>query len=218
MTDPPSTYDAAPGLRERKKLHTREAIAASALELFARQGFEQTTLRQVAEASDVAQRTVSLHYPVKEQLAFPHAEQWIANLARALDERPSHVSALEALRGWIESELPQWWEHNRERRIAQRVVESSHALLAYQQYLLAEVGRLIAGAIASDMQRPPDDIEPRLAAAATVAILGLLGEYELRDERAPTLAAYQSAILLSVDRAIAFVAAGTAALVELESG
>ena len=47
---------AAEGLRERKRRQTRERIAQAAMTLFLDQGFEATTIDQIAEAADVSKR------------------------------------------------------------------------------------------------------------------------------------------------------------------
>ncbi|WP_029384736.1 helix-turn-helix domain-containing protein, partial [Streptomyces leeuwenhoekii] len=46
-----------PGLRERKKRRTRDALLRAALELFTARGYERTTVDDIAEAADVSQRT-----------------------------------------------------------------------------------------------------------------------------------------------------------------
>ena len=51
--------EATAGLRERKRVRTRRAIADGPLELFARQGFHATTIPQIADAAEVSPRTVS---------------------------------------------------------------------------------------------------------------------------------------------------------------
>ena len=56
------------GLRERKKLRTRAALRASAFELFRRQGYDETTVAQIAEAADVSQTTFFRYFPSKEAL------------------------------------------------------------------------------------------------------------------------------------------------------
>ena len=46
------------GLRQRKKQQTREAIANAAVELFATQGFHQTTIREIALGPPTQERRV----------------------------------------------------------------------------------------------------------------------------------------------------------------
>jgi AcrR family transcriptional regulator len=68
------------GLRERKKAQTRAAIAASAAELFARNGFRAVTMIEVAEAAEVSEQTVYNHFPTKESLVFDRAHELRAAL------------------------------------------------------------------------------------------------------------------------------------------
>jgi len=59
---------AAEGRRERRKRELRGRIYESARELFLRQGFEATTVAQIAEAADVAQATFFNHFASKQAL------------------------------------------------------------------------------------------------------------------------------------------------------
>jgi AcrR family transcriptional regulator len=56
------------GLRERKKLRTRSTLRASAFELFRKQGYDETTVAEIAEAADVSQTTFFRYFPSKEAL------------------------------------------------------------------------------------------------------------------------------------------------------
>ena len=89
------------GLRERKRERTRQAIADAALDLFARQGFHETTIPQIAEAADVSPRTVSGYFPAKEDLAFPDADERIGALEERLRSRAPGETAADALRAWL---------------------------------------------------------------------------------------------------------------------
>src|ERR1700704_3114418 len=90
-----------PDRRERKKQRTRLAIQAAAFELFAERGYRQTTISAIADRADVAPRTVTVHFPTKEELLF-HAEPFtLESLVAALDARGPQQSALDALRDWM---------------------------------------------------------------------------------------------------------------------
>jgi AcrR family transcriptional regulator len=81
-----SSVTVAEGLRERKRRITRQTIAREALELFARQGYADTTIPQIAEASGVSPRTVSAYFPHKEDLAFPDSDEAFGRLEAAFGD------------------------------------------------------------------------------------------------------------------------------------
>src|SRR5260370_6960968 len=90
-----------PGLRERKKLRTRETITRAAHELFAQRGYHATTLPDIAEAADVSTRTIFAYFPSKEDILFSDFAVMKEALAQALAERPEGQDALETVRQFI---------------------------------------------------------------------------------------------------------------------
>src|SRR5438270_3777638 len=60
----------ARGLRERKKLKTKEAIQREALRLFQEQGYDETTVEQIAEAVEISPSTFFNYFPTKENVVF----------------------------------------------------------------------------------------------------------------------------------------------------
>src|SRR6476620_11853768 len=93
------------GLRERKKLRTREAIATVALDLFAERGYQQTTVAEIAEAAEVSKATLFAYFPSKEEIVFSETAPLREDLLRELRERPSGLSALETLRAFAAAHL-----------------------------------------------------------------------------------------------------------------
>ncbi|GAA2708101.1 MULTISPECIES: TetR family transcriptional regulator [Streptomyces] len=86
------------GLRESKKQETRQLISDVATGLFLAQGFERTTIAEIAAAARVAKKTVTNYFPRKEDLALDHQDAFIASLAGTVTGRRAGESALAALR------------------------------------------------------------------------------------------------------------------------
>jgi AcrR family transcriptional regulator len=74
-------------LRARKKQRTREHIALTAARLFAEQGFDRTTIAEIARAADVSEQTVYNYFPTKEQLVFDEDAAFEARLVSMVRER-----------------------------------------------------------------------------------------------------------------------------------
>lgn len=76
------------GLREVKALRTRAAIVDAALDLFERQGYEQTTMEQIAEAAEVGISTLYRYFPSKDLIVLHPIMSETGAIARSLAARP----------------------------------------------------------------------------------------------------------------------------------
>ncbi|MFF7973452.1 TetR family transcriptional regulator [Streptomyces sp. NPDC007905] len=159
-------------LRERKKQRTRDALLRSALELFTTQGYERTTVDEIAQAVDVSQRTFFRYFAGKEDVAFSVQEMTEAHFVAAVRARPAHEAPMEALRqavleGWdairetVESAVPVELYLR-----MYRTIESTPALLAAHLRRSAAteetIARLLAEREGVDVDADP---RPRLAVA-----------------------------------------------------
>ena len=88
----------APGLRERHKQETRQAISDTATQMFVARGFDEVTIAQVADAAGVAKMTVTNYFPRKEDLVFDRAEAVERHLADVIAARAPGESMLAAIR------------------------------------------------------------------------------------------------------------------------
>ncbi|GAA2646163.1 TetR/AcrR family transcriptional regulator [Streptomyces lunalinharesii] len=163
------------GLREAKKQETRQLISDHATRLFQRQGFEATTITEIATAARVAKKTVTNYFARKEDLALDHHEEFTASLARAVDARKPGESALAAVRRAFDTAL-------RERDPVAgfagpafaRMVADSPTLTARLRELHEQREHALAEALAAATGAPADDVLPRAAAAQLASALRLL--------------------------------------------
>jgi AcrR family transcriptional regulator len=89
------------GLRERKKQKTRDSIQRTALRLFEKQGYEQTTIEQIAAAVEISPSTFFNYFPTKEDVVLYDAYDPLAIrmfLERPKDE-PVNVGIRQVLEG-----------------------------------------------------------------------------------------------------------------------
>jgi AcrR family transcriptional regulator len=83
-------------LRERKRERTRQALVDAAMELFERDGYEQTTVADIAAAAEIGTRTFFSYFASKEELLFPESDARLraavdAIAARGPDDGPAEV-------------------------------------------------------------------------------------------------------------------------------
>jgi AcrR family transcriptional regulator len=85
------------GLRETKKLQTRQAIAAAAMGLFVTRGFDRVTVAEIARAAEVSEKTVFNYFPTKEDIFFDEVPERLEALTDAVRRRASEQSLIDAM-------------------------------------------------------------------------------------------------------------------------
>lgn len=162
------------GLRQRKKLRTRQLIADTALRLFAERGFEGVPVAEIAREAEVSEATLFNYFPTKEDLVYQGMEVFEADLLAALRNRPDGEPILAAFgrfalqpRGLITAEDEAAIRHLTE---VSKMISSSPALLAREQQVFARYTASLAALIAEDTGAEADDLRPWAAAHALMGI------------------------------------------------
>jgi AcrR family transcriptional regulator len=194
----------SPGLRERKKQKTRDAIIKVALELFAERGYEQTTIAEIAEAAEVSPRTIFAYFPSKEDILFCDVPEIQERFARALEHRAEGVTALDALRDIIAESL----DLGPNELLRKRIVAHDETLRRSERARQAPFEQLMVEAIAKDLGAGPDDIRPQMVSAALVAAFSAIRDRDL----APSESFSSEQTMAVIDEVIGFISAGLEAL------
>ncbi|WP_121747573.1 TetR/AcrR family transcriptional regulator [Streptomyces sp. E2N166] len=156
----------APGLRETKKRETRQLISDHATRLFIEQGFERTTIAEIADAARVAKKTVTNYFPRKEDLALDHQDQFVAALADTVTAREPGETPLAALRrAFMASVAAQDPVAGFAGPAFTRMIADSPTLTSCLRGLHDRREEALAAALAGATAASPDDITPRTAAA-----------------------------------------------------
>jgi AcrR family transcriptional regulator len=188
------------GLRERKKVQTRQLIADTAWRLFADRGFERVTVAEVAREAQVAVATVFNYFPTKEELFFSRLEAFGAGLVEAVAGRAPGEPALAAFRrqllgaGGLLAQVEAGDDQALERlRTMNRVIADSPALRAREQQAFADTAAALADRLAADTGADSGDLDAQVVANALVgvqrALVGYTRRRVLADEQPANLAA-----------------------------
>jgi AcrR family transcriptional regulator len=196
-----------PGLRERKKQRTRDAIVREAFALFRARGFDATTVAEIAEAADIAPRTFFAYFETKEAVVFHDFEEVRERFARRLHERGEGETTFDALRAWVADWLDQPGVLVRDERARRELIRATPALQVRERANAAVFERLVADGVAADLGLPPDALRPRLVAAAAAAALAALAEVGT-----PRGGIDKARAMAVVDEALAFLEGGLKAL------
>ncbi|MHB1598803.1 MAG: TetR/AcrR family transcriptional regulator [Acidimicrobiales bacterium] len=95
----------ATGRRERNKQRTREAIVGAARQLFAAKGFDSTTVAEISDAADVAERTFFRYFQSKYDLLLQDIVLLVDECERAIAARPPDEPPLAAILAGTEAVL-----------------------------------------------------------------------------------------------------------------
>jgi len=156
-----------PGLRDRKKEMTRQAISNVATRLFVECGFDNVSVAEIADEANVARKTVFNYFPRKEDLVFDREEEVRALVRDAIAGRgrQSPVAAFQALmRTLLESQHPLLRIYERPIQFWRMVAESS-VLTARARELQVTLADDLAEMLSGAVGRTRSDPEARLAAA-----------------------------------------------------
>ena len=157
------------GLRERKKARTRAAIQRHALRLFREQGYEATTVSQIADAVEISESTFFRYFPTKEAVVlWDEFDPIIEDVLRA---QPPEMTPIQALRAAFKQVLT-GISQEQQAEVAERMalVLSVPELRATVLNQFVGTIRQVADMVAQRAGRSPDDFAVRALAGAVIGV------------------------------------------------
>jgi AcrR family transcriptional regulator len=153
------------GLRERKKIKTRQTIRREALRLIDENGYAATTVEQIADAAEVSPSTFFRYFPSKESLLL--ADDLDPLILAAFETQPPELSPTQAIRRAYEdviARLPaeQLEFENTRQRLMFSIPELKAAM--YDEYY--RTVNVMAELIGRRIGRPANDFEVRVFVGA----------------------------------------------------
>jgi AcrR family transcriptional regulator len=196
------------GLRERKKARTREALHEAAMDLFSRQGFDGTTVEEIAATCEMSPRTFFRYFPTKEDVLFGDFEQRSTALVETLAAQPVDLTPLAAIHAAMRT-IARTYSEERDVLVARAaIVQGSPGLRAYKvEHQRGWDEALVAG-LDRRSQAAEDALSPderRLLTSVSMAAFRAAFETWLEEPDQPDLVAL-------VDRAFERVSGGLALL------
>ena len=162
MTEP------EPDWRQRKKTATRDRILASALRLFRAQGYEATTVDQIAAAAGVSHMTFFRYFPSKEDVAL--SDSYDPLIASHLAQTPAAWPLIQRIRAVLVHGLRQIYDTDRDTLLAQNKLIVSTPVLRERLWAhQIATQQLILQALEADQDDQPPSFQDRVTVAACLA-------------------------------------------------
>ena len=161
-------------------------LREAALELYVAQGYEQTTVAEIAERAGVTARTFFRHFADKREVLFGGSEELQARMTAAVDAAPPEAGPLDAVAAALDAAAGMiGGDHQRSKR-RQAVLMANPELRERELMKMARLGDAVTQALGG---RGVAEAEARLAAEAGIAVFRIGFERWVAGPRAEDLAA-----------------------------
>lgn len=175
------------GLRERNKRERRRRLEDVAIELFERDGFDKTTIEQIATAAGLAPRTFFSYFATKDDLVLADYTDRLDRILDELDRRPVDEPAWDALRASFAIVAADYQAEAERLRRRFTIMATNPSVFARSLQLQAGWEQALAERLATRLDSDADDLTPRLLAAAALAIMRASLQHWLTGRRASPL-------------------------------
>ncbi|MEU6671285.1 TetR family transcriptional regulator [Streptomyces sp. NPDC046727] len=155
------------GLRERKKIKTREAIRAATYALIEEQGYDATTIDQIADRAEVSPSTVFRYFPTKEDIVL--TDEYDPLILEEIRQRPLEEPWPETIRYVLRRAVQLGVEEDaRVSRLRTHLMVQVPAVRSRMMESMSVTGRMLCQAIGERTGRDPESLEVRVYAMSLI--------------------------------------------------
>lgn len=200
-----TTVDSAePGLRERKKAATRQALHEAAVRLAVAHGADNFTVEAVADEAGVSRRTFSNYFANKEEALFHGDHRRMATLIDLIRARPAAEDAWTALSAAAMGFYDQMGTLDPQWVVQTRLLRGHPSLLVQQVRLFATLESELAAAVAGrrGAESDPTGLRARLMAATFMTAMRVALHAWLEEPEGPALRDLGVTVLADVGRGL----------------
>jgi AcrR family transcriptional regulator len=190
-------------LRERKHRRTERAIIRAAAELTLEESFAAATIPRIAERAEVAPRTVSRCFPVKDEILFARTAEHIERARRHFER--GQGDTIERLQAWFGEEIAlqagDLAKDTELERLKLRAIEHDPELRAVSLQHLDAIRGLVSDSIVRDIGGSPSGLAAQVLSAAVMGMFtGLQSSVQSTEPR--------SDLTEELDRVLVFLRSG----------
>lgn len=178
------TRGGQPSLRERTRAAMRAEVSDIAFRLFAEQGFEHTTIEQIAAEAGLSRTTFFRYFGTKEELVLGKMNEFGHEVAAALAARPESERPWEALRRAFDLVSEPRGDESEPSSNGLQLFSDACALMTrqwektqgWQSMLVPEIARRLGGAA-----NPSSDLRARVLVASAISCLDAAADAAMAD-------------------------------------
>jgi len=148
------------GGRGRPRSTNREHVARAALALFVAQGFEETTLADVADAAGIGRRTLFRYFASKNDLVWGDFEGALDRLRAQLAQARPGETMMQTLARAVVASNHYEGAALEDLRLRVRLITTVPALQAHSTVRYGEWRRVVSEFVARRLRQAPDDVTP----------------------------------------------------------
>jgi AcrR family transcriptional regulator len=188
------------GLRERKRRETQQRITAAGMRLFIKQGYDNTTLDEIAAEADISRRTFFYYFKSKDDILLSMQRGNSERLAEAVRGAPAGKKPLDTIRDAVIQvceAIPA-----KEMIAIHRLMKSSAAVQARKHATYVENENAMVAALRERFPDPKHETSLRVVAMMSVGAMRLAVEALDKENGKRTLPDIMREIFATLDTAL----------------